>query len=274
MESLDVVVAVTMIMLIASMAVTLMTEFVVHLRNMRGRHLQQGIADLLWSINPDLGKKTANRIAATVLTHPLIHDREGRMGAVIHREELTNLLMELAVGCGPQELDAKIRAGLKSTLADNGIEDPARTIANIRMGALRLERSNPELSNLASANRAILQNAESAFVGSIDMWFDQTMDRVSQRFTVSTRAVSFVCSLILAAVLRLDLMALARQGMPWTPLSGREHVLGIFLTALLLSLGAPFWFNCLKQVARLRPKIAYQDDLHRKQRRAGGGFRS
>jgi hypothetical protein len=38
----------------------------------------------------------------------------------------------------------------------------------------------------------------------------------------------------------------------WKP----RHVIGMLATMLLLSLGAPFWFNLLRQLANLRPLIA------------------
>ena len=38
------------------------------------------------------------------------------------------------------------------------------------------------------------------------------------------------------------------------------------LTALLLSLGAPFWYNALKNLIRLRSLIAQKDDDQRQSR--------
>jgi hypothetical protein len=35
---------------------------------------------------------------------------------------------------------------------------------------------------------------------------------------------------------------------------------GVLLTAALLSLGAPFWFNMLKQLVNLRPVLANKQD--------------
>jgi hypothetical protein len=34
------------------------------------------------------------------------------------------------------------------------------------------------------------------------------------------------------------------------------HLLGMFVTALFLSLGAPFWFNALRNISNLRPILA------------------
>jgi hypothetical protein len=211
LKSIDILISLAVVMLVASMAVTVMTGWVTHFRNSRGRNLQQGLADLLVLLNSDFTKEVASKIAATLLTHPLIRDKEDRMGSVIHREEFTKLLMELAAGNGPQRLEPAIQAELQKTLAANGIDDPAKTLENIRAVALQLEKSNPEFSTTVRTNLAILQGAESHLVAKINSWFDQTMDRVSQRFTFSTRTVTFVCGLLLAGVLQLDSIALVNR---------------------------------------------------------------
>lgn len=42
-----------------------------------------------------------------------------------------------------------------------------------------------------------------------------------------------------------------------------RHLVGTVMTALLLSLGAPFWFNVLRQLANLRPAIAAKVDTEK-----------
>lgn len=44
-----------------------------------------------------------------------------------------------------------------------------------------------------------------------------------------------------------------------------SHALGILVTAALLSLGAPFWFNLLKSLTNLRPALANQVEKNPKQ---------
>jgi hypothetical protein len=305
LKSIDLLIGLTVVMLVASMAVTVMTGFVNHLSNLRGRSLRQGIADLLRLIDPNLAQP--EKIAEAVLTHPLIRDAENRMGSVVHREELTKLLMELAAGNGPGKLEKDLQDRLATTLAAQGIDNPAATLEKIRNAALRVEIEHPELSNMARANIAILQEAETHFVAKIDTWFDQTMDRVSQRFTVSTRTVTFLCGVVLVALLQLDSIALVNriyvddalrdslvsearsesnasgdklynfvvaQGvvpLPQYPadlarFKDARHLAGMGFTTLLLSLGAPFWYNALNQLLQLRPKIAEADDLQRKAR--------
>jgi hypothetical protein len=43
---------------------------------------------------------------------------------------------------------------------------------------------------------------------------------------------------------------------------------GMILSVLLMSLGAPFWFNALKDLLKLRSSLAEKDDAQRAQRQA------
>jgi hypothetical protein len=40
---------------------------------------------------------------------------------------------------------------------------------------------------------------------------------------------------------------------------GRRNLLGILLAAAFLSLGAPFWFNALKNLSNLRSVVATKE---------------
>jgi hypothetical protein len=49
------------------------------------------------------------------------------------------------------------------------------------------------------------------------------------------------------------------QKLSWKEYTGNDewlHLLGIIMSGLFLSLGAPFWFNALRQLANLRPALA------------------
>ena len=58
---------------------------------------------------------------------------------------------------------------------------------------------------------AILQEAKSQFVAKVHGWFDQTVDRVSSRFTVTARIITFVAALIIAVTVQLDTFALVNR---------------------------------------------------------------
>jgi hypothetical protein len=211
LKLLDVIIGVATVMLLYSMVVTVITQFITSVIRSRGRNLRNGIAGLLTQIEPGLDEKVAEGIATAVLEHPMIAGYWGTLGTVIHREELTVLLMELASGQTPGNLSAIEKAALNRLLANNNIPDPAATLSNIRDVALQLEQANPELASHVRRNMAILQEAKSEFVAKIHGWFDQTIDRVSQRFTVTAHGIAFVAALLVAFVVQLDVVALVNR---------------------------------------------------------------
>ena len=211
LKSVDVLIGLSVVMLVVSMAVTLLTHFVTTTLNTRGGHLMRGLQDLLQQLNPGLTAKISKEISKTVLKHPLIRDIGSRLGTVIHREEFIKILMDLAAGNGPQKLEGAALPALKAAMAANGIADPSAALDNIRAFALELEKSNPELANNVRVNAAIIHESGSQFVAKIHGWFDQTIDRVSGRFTASTRAVTVVVALLVAFAIQLDSIALVNR---------------------------------------------------------------
>jgi hypothetical protein len=350
LKTLDILIGLSVVMLLVSMIVTVLTQFIIGLFQMRGKHLLGGIADLLAQIQPGMPREIAEKIAEAVLSHPLVSDVNGKLGSVIHREELTKLLLELGSGEGPQDLPKDAKDQLVKALAANGAGTPEeikQKLQNVRSLALQLELAHPELTNAARARIAMLEQASSQLIGKINLWFDQTMDRVSGRFTASTRLVTFVVGLLIALILQLDTGALVSRlsidestrkalidtatGLTTTPVAsaGQSNtagenvpkqsnpvpseafsfsspadqravrdlmtsniigvptswndwwgrwdwdnalmkIIGILLTAVLLSLGAPFWYNALQNLVKLRSVIASKDDQQREQRQLAG----
>jgi hypothetical protein len=322
LKSLDVLIGLTVIMLALSMGVTMLTQFATTVLNSRGRHLKRGIMDLLNQIDPALARKAgaaeeslASKVADAVLTHPLISATGRRLGTVVHREELTRLLLWLTDDSAELAPDAK--AELKQVLARNGIADPAATLKRVRQASLNLETNKPELAVNVRQTMAILQEASSDFVAKINNSFDQAIDRVSQRFTTHARAITFVAGLLIAVALQVDTIGvvnrlsaddmlrqafvtaaarqtalpaardssvgeldvqymsfLAENGLVATPRSPREwmkrwdqvNIVGVLITSLLLSFGAPFWYSALGKLLQLRSVLAVKDDEQRKAR--------
>jgi hypothetical protein len=347
LKSIDILIGLVVVLLALSMAVTVITQSITTIINSRGRHLRRGLADLLQQLDPGLTAAISDAVATRLLTHPLVcgsntpiagdGSAEGpmasirrllggrRLGNVVHREEFTKLLMILATDKGSAGLDTTAATALKTALQENGIADPEAALKGIRTLALRLERANPELSHVTRQNIAILQQAESDFVAKINSWFDQTMDRTSQRFTASTRAITFAGAFIVAFGLQVDTLALvnrlsadeklrdalvdqaieinkanpvSRQQNAETPaaddvdryrsmlsnyglitlpsadLQGwsgslkKANYFGLLITALLLSLGAPFWYSALGSLLQLRSVLAVKDDAQRNARQS------
>jgi len=331
LKTLDILLGLSVVMLMVSLIVTVLTEAIANLLQMRGKHLLEGVIGLLKQVDRNVPDHVVKAIATTILTHPLIRSKGSRFGTVIHREELTKLVLELAADEGPERLTPPILAELRAMLQRNGIADPNKTLENVRTVALRLELAHPELSNNLRYSTAFLHEANSRFLAKINGWFDQTIDRVSDRFTRATRIVTFCGSLLVALLLQLDtaqlvnrlsedsnlrgdlvkqaitvdrenlapspersrslvpalsdpdrkrLRALVQDDIIDFPTSIREwagrwtldnflmKLLGITLTATLLSLGAPFWYSALKNLIRLRSLIAQKDDEQRETRQS------
>jgi hypothetical protein len=339
LKSLDVVIGLTVVLLALSMAVTVITQAITTVINSRGRHLRRGLTDLLQQLDPALNETLSKAVATSILTHPLVSGSSApfsalgrliggpRLGNVVHREEFTKLLMAAAAGQGQRLSPAAVEA-LTRALSNNGVADPNETLKSIRTVALRLERSAPGLAHMARQNMAILDAADSDLVAKINNWFDQTMDRTSQRFTASTRVITFVGAFIVAFGLQVDTPALVnrfsaddalreafveeaqalyrdhtelqqaeQQGraLPVPTSSdevGRKYraflatngvitlptaagwragfasmsFFGVMITALLLSLGAPFWYGALGRLLQLRSALAVKDDAQRQDR--------
>jgi hypothetical protein len=338
LKSLDILLGLSVVMLMVSLVVTVLTQAITNFLQTRGKNLRDGIAGLLLQIHRDLPPQVSHEVAEAILTHPLIKSAGSRYGTVIHREELTALILELAADDGPHRLAESARKDVCKLLEENGIDDPAKTMDNVRSLVLLLEQAHPELSNNERYAIAFLKEAPSRFLAKVNGWFDPTIDRVADRFTNSARIITFLGSLAVALVLQLDTAALvsrlsadpvlrqalveqavnldrgapvpvpsvipsptvarAVEGSPnpipslspddrrnlqtlasldivdfpttfsdwskrWTPDNWALKLLGIVLTAMLLSLGAPFWYNALKNLIRLRSIIAQKDDSQR-----------
>ena len=204
LKTVDILIGLTVILLLASLIVTVLTQFVTSAWNSRGRHLLRGVADLLQQVAPGMQREVARTIATAVLTHPMIRAIGGRYGDVIQRGELTKILLELAADAGPQRLEAGARQQLLKALQDSGINDPAAAIQRVADILLELETNHPDMGSSAQHSMALLQGAKSAFVARVNAWFDQTIDRVSDRFTFTTRGITFVMGMLLAFAVQLD----------------------------------------------------------------------
>jgi hypothetical protein len=313
LKSIDALLGFALVMLVASMAVTVLTQIWTTLGNTRGVHLREGLAGLLRQIDPQFSAGDAKAVMEHILTHPLIAEG-GRLGSLVHREEFTRLLLELASGEGPNKLPEMARQALAGALLANGVADPGAALGKIRDLALALELSNPPLSASARHDLAILHAASSDFVAKINGWFDATIDRISARFTFTTRRIALANALLVVAATQLDTVALidrlcaddalrgtlvqqaaAKATLPAASLQDIERLAspslfpaaasaaewrrrwtwarlpGAAISVLLLSLGAPFWFEALKNLLRLRSAIALKDDGQRERRQSTPG---
>jgi hypothetical protein len=319
LKTIDLLIGATTVLLLFSMAVTVITQAITGIGGRRGRHLRAGLADLLQQLGIPTAEY-AREIATCVLQHPMIREGKNKLGTVIHREEFTKLLLDLAGGEGVQKLEGDSLAALKRALEDGGISDPGQALKNVRALALQLEASNPELSNHMRDGLAIMHEHPSAFRARINSWFDQTIDRQSTIHELTHWIAG--CAVIVVLTVQLDMIAicdrlwiddqfrttivtdatkqfsqsgadskvdpkpyydlLSNASLITLPVDSNwpkrlmdvRKVPGMILSVLLISLGAPFWYNALKDLLKLRSSLAQQDDTQRAKRQgttADGG---
>jgi hypothetical protein len=315
-KSLDVLIGFAAILLLVSLAVTALVQTVTTMLGWRGRNLVNGVMAILNQLDPKMTPYCARQIAAAVLRQPLIARAEGGRATVLQREELTSILLELAAGLEPggKSLDEVARSILKKSLENNGIANPAEVLQNFALTSLKLEAIRPDLPSAARRNLALATEATSQFVAVIHHWFDETMDRVTHRFTRRTRLFTVVIAALVTAGMQLDafdllkrlsvdtvtrgalnamagsfdklpaadlqqvaeLRKLAESGyavMPenWAKEWSPSKIPGMVLSVILLSLGAPFWYDALKDLVGLRPVLARKEQANRERRQAAAG---
>lgn len=224
LDTLDILVGFTLVMLIMSMAVTMLTQLIGSaLLNLRGQALRIGTSRLLTLLDRGLTVREARAIADHILRNPLVgqprvFNEAHRIASIVHREELIKLLLDFAAGGEADRASNQevvniddLRHKLRRSLRDNGIDDPAAILEQVRNAVLELERTSPELSHSMRLNMAILTFAASEFLSKLNSWFDQTIDRVSEIFTSRTRIVTAAVSIVLAFVLQLDAISLINR---------------------------------------------------------------
>src|SRR5580704_13181708 len=104
LKTLDILIGATTVVLLFSLAVTVITQALNNLLERRGRHLKAGLANLLQQLGIPT-RQCAENIADHVLRHPMIADGKGNLGTVVKREEFVNLLLDFASGEGGSTLD-------------------------------------------------------------------------------------------------------------------------------------------------------------------------
>ena len=278
LKSFDIVIGFVAVMLLVSVGVTLLTQAVTGALNWRSRNLLRGVITILNQIDPKATPFCIEQIACAVLRHPLVARAEGKLGTVIQRDELTRILLELEPG--GKALDEYARATLKRMLEANGISDPAAVLENIHLLGLKLEALRPELPAALRHSIAVVTEAPSQFAGRIHACFDETMDRITHRFARHTGIVTGLIAIAVAVGLQLDAFQLLHEGvnahlaLPQTWSWNPAKVPGIALSAMLLALGAPFWYNALKDLVGLRPTLARKEESLREERQSASVSRA
>jgi hypothetical protein len=304
LRSLDTLIGFVTVLLVLSLAVTMLTQIVANLLRLRSRHLRDGVLDVFrqlgWGFVGD---------RAEILARKVVRSKDA-----ITREDLIETLLVLAQK--NPELKEKI------TSLTPGF-DPQALLAHVRRTALELSVERPDLAAAVVRSAAFARSPLAGLASEVFGVFDSTMDRVSAKFTAQSGKLVAIIGIAVALALPLDTfdllkrlarsdsareqaVALAqtfaenRSNIDPTPadptprdvrlavakLQAAEVIVvpssraewlarwqqvnwaGVAVSALLLTLGGPFWFTVLKDLLRLRSAAASQESQDRAQRQA------
>jgi hypothetical protein len=219
LEHLDTIIAFVVIITGVSLLITTLTQMVSALLALRGSNLRWGIQTLL-SLDPELVAH-AKTISEKILHHPLISDsslsrfdlgviKRWKLASAIHKDELLEIVRLLARPTAAEKAGAPAAAWKKSL---------AQSLQNLdREAAENLLLAEPEIKKALSGDPAAAELVLSKMragteqvAARIHRWFDSTMDRVSQRFTLHTRIWTVFFSVFVAFGLQLDAFKILTQ---------------------------------------------------------------
>jgi hypothetical protein len=266
---LDVAVGLIFTFLAVSLAVSAITEAVASMLGWRSQTLLQGVKDLL-------NDPAFTGIALNIYNHAMVAPRDP--GTAKKESDLKHL---------PAYIEPIHFADALIDVV--GITKDA-SAANIK-SAIQQNVSDPQLQSLLNGVVDRAAGDVTQIRNQIGSWFDSSMDRISGAYKRKTQVWSFFIALILAAGLNVSsvdvgkalwiqpllartigsdsplgpveaLQKLKQLDVPigWTQtkvhnltsLNGLETVLGWLITAVATLFGAPFWFDALERVVRLK----------------------
>jgi hypothetical protein len=291
-KSIDALVGFATVMLVLSLVVTVLTRIVANVLKLRSRHLRDGILDVFLQ----LGWKFAGE-AAHILAHEITHHKDA-----ITREDLVETLLVLAQK--NPELRTKVAAlvpafdptvlleHLRRATLELSMERPDLSAAVVRGTAM----ARTPVTGLASeifgvfdstmdrvSARFTVQSRKLVAIFGIVLALALPLDTfdVLERFLQSDAARDQAVALAQTLAenepdVRVAYAKLRAAGVIVVPSSLAEWLarwhevnwIGVAVGALLLTLGAPFWFLLLKDLLRLRSAVAGQESQDRAQRQA------
>ncbi len=227
---LDTFIGFAVVMLGASLIVTILVQVVSAAASLRGASLRWGLEQLFKNIDPDTLptiKDNAGGIARALLTHNLTSDSifsalnwvkkivpvswgaRFQLASSIRSRELVGVLKQWSTQAKPpsgipetefEKLKEELKKLLdtKNPVAERQIALLTQTSA--ALGSLALDKAPALIEETVKTVR------DSA--GKLEAWFDTAMDRVSQQFSMYMRIWTVILSFTLAAVTGLDAIQL------------------------------------------------------------------
>ncbi|HSS49343.1 MAG TPA: hypothetical protein VLX28_10385 [Thermoanaerobaculia bacterium] len=216
LQYLDTIIAFSVVFLGLSLLITIFNQMISTLLSYRGTNLLWGVKTVLSTIDPAL-KDKAEEIAKAVLTQPMISDSlfskyqdvpflkflkrmldRWRMASAMSAEDLIHGLRQYAEGLRvqspPQSPPDGTAMALNAALAaiDPEVARKAQMIESLvnQVAPNAVDKADEVLKQLSTSTQQA--------VGKVEVWFNRTMDRASQRFALQMRLWTIFFAIVLA----------------------------------------------------------------------------
>lgn len=232
---LDVAIGLVFVYLMTSLVVTAGNELIAAILNLRAKTLEEGIRNLLNELNetaaaagagaqagepadglratlqqPKTTIKTTEEsgglnLAQTLYNHPLVKAlyRKGQIPSYIPSRTFAQALLDIAVPVGKDR--PKTIEGIRAAVADSTeINQQVRKslLVLIDEAEAGLKEAGVDLTKIDTTLSKVHEN--------IEVWFNNSMERVSGWYKRKTQAMSFILALIFAGALCVDSIAIGR----------------------------------------------------------------
>lgn len=205
LNHLDALIAFIVILLFASLLVTVITQIVMTIFNLRGRNLFWGLNRLLNQVQPGYDKQV-EEIVEKILTYPLI-SKSRRLANVIRVEELEDLLMRFAKSPDDFKLSKKAKE-LVTKFNELDYQKLTEQLAGLPDNVEQHLKEN--INKAYSSIQQALQKCCNRIIY-LENWFDNIADRMSERFTFHSRLISVAAALVIATSFQLDSIDLMQK---------------------------------------------------------------
>ncbi|MDP9112930.1 MAG: hypothetical protein M3O20_04530 [Acidobacteriota bacterium] len=291
-RSLDTLIGFVTVMLVLSLVVTALTQLVANLLQLRRRRLREGVLQIFLHLGWEFAEETAKSLA---------HEIVGRKDAITREDLIENLLI---LARTTTELKTKIAAlipafdppallaHLRRAALELSVERPDLSTAVIRSTAIArtpaaglasevfgvFDSTMDHISQtFTSQSRKLVAICGIALALALPLDTFDLLQRFARGDAARDQAVALAQSLTAnessvhvayAKLAAAEVIVVPTTPAEWLARWHKVNYLGVAAAALLLTLGAPFWFAVLKDLLKLRSAVAGQESQDRVQRQS------
>ncbi len=291
-RSLDALIGFATVMLVLSLVVTVLTQIVANFLKLRSQHLRHGVLQVFLQLGWEFAGERAKALAREIVSGRDAITREDLIENLLalaqNTPELKNKIAALVPAFDPPALLAHLR---RATL-ELSVERPDLAMSAVRSTAM----ARTPVSGLASEVFGVFDSTMDqisegftsqskklvAFFGialalALPLDTFDLLQRFARSDAARDQAVALAqtltanassASVAFAKLQAAEIIVIPSTPAEWLARWQEVNCLGVACGALLLTLGAPFWFQVLKDLLKLRSAVAGQESQDRAQRQA------